>query len=283
MASSVLPGVGVALAAQSAVALPAIITVKGLKAKAGPAYKWSFNSKVTTPFTGTLYPGQNRTAKVTLDIERTSVDRGYILTGKFIITNPLQNQQLLEITGLKAVFGPLPKPVAQALDCPGAVLEAGQSLPCSFRFDLPNDKLTTMTPVVLVKGMPQLQGESMKLQWPTEADEDRDMLPHGKASEDNDCALIQLGVAAGGLEQVVRISTDEEDADILKAGMEVCEDDVSLEYNITVVSPAAAAAAPAAPAAAAAEVVVVLVFSKGMNCVHSLWTKSAWRLPYQHA
>lgn len=225
-----------ALAAQSAVALPPIITVKNLKAKAGPAYKWNINSKVATPFNGSLYPGQTSTAKVTVDIERSSVERGYVVTGKYIITNPLQNQQPMDITALKAAFGPRDAPEAKALDCPARVLEPGQSLPCSFRFDLPNDKLTTMTPIVDAIGMPQLQGEVLKLQWPTEDDEDRDMLPHGKPSEDSSCALIQLNAAAGELQQAVYISMDQEDADILAAGVEVCEEDVTLEYNITVVS-----------------------------------------------
>lgn len=228
---------GVALAAEGAWALPPIISVKNLRARAGPAYKWKVANRVISPLSGPIYPGQTGTARVSVDVERTSITKNYVVSGKLIITNPMQNQQLLEVTGLKASFSPLIpllSPLPQLLDCPAEQLQPGQSLSCNFRIDLPSGVVNTLTPQVLVKGMPQLEGEPLTLSWPS--DEDR-QLPSGKVVDaESSCALIQTQVLGGDLQQLVQVSAAGEYQDMFSTGLEVCEDKASLEYTVTVVS-----------------------------------------------
>jgi hypothetical protein len=226
-----------AFAAQQALALPPIITVKNLKAKSGPAYRWKVESHVSSPFNGPVYPGKAGTARVTVDITRTSITKGYVVTGKLLVTNPLQNSQPLSVTGLKASFGPvvpLLTPLPQQLDCPQETLQPGQSLSCSFRVELSSSAANTMTPIVLIKGLPQLQGEPMALIWPSDEEH---QLPNGKVvDQESSCALIQMQVAAGDLQPVVRVSTGKDHEDMLQAGLEVCDERAKLAYDVTVVS-----------------------------------------------
>lgn len=218
---------------------PIIITVKNLKAKSGPAYKWTVNSHVRNPFTGPVYPGKTSTARVTVDVQRTSITKNYVVTGKLIVTNPLQNTQPITVTGLKASFGQLlPLVTGQPplpLDCPQQTLESGQSLSCSFRLELSSagSVATTLTPLVFIQGMPQLQGEPLPLQWPEDEDH---QLPNGQVvDQESSCALIQLQVVAGELQPVVRVSTSKDYEDMLQAGLEVCDERVALEYDVSVV------------------------------------------------
>lgn len=172
-----------------------------------------------------------------VDVERTSITKNFVVSGKLLITNPLQNQQPMEVTGLKAKFSPLVpllSPLPQQLDCPVGVLQPGQSLSCNFRLELPSGVVNTFTPQVLLAGMPQLEGQPLNLSWPS--DEDR-QLPTGKVvDEESSCALIQTQVQGGELQRLVQVSAAEEQQDILGAGLEVCDEKASLEYTVTVVS-----------------------------------------------
>jgi hypothetical protein len=226
-----------ALAAQQALALPPIITVKNLRAKSGPAFKWKVENHVTTPFSGPVYPGKTSTARVTVDVQRTSIAKGYVVTGKLIVTNPLQNNQPLSVTAVKASFSPrvpLLTPLPQQLNCSQETLQPGQSLPCSFRLELSSSTATALTPLVLIKGMPQLEGEPLALNWPSDEEH---QLPNGKVvDQESSCALIQTRVSAGDLQGVVRVSTAEVYEDMLQAGLEVCAEKAALQYDVTVVS-----------------------------------------------
>jgi hypothetical protein len=225
--------------------LPPIITVKSLRTTTGPSYTFDVSSRLVQGLDAPLYPGQSATAKVAVDVARTKAGQGYLVTGRVIVTNPMRNPEALDVTGLKASWGPsipLITPPPQALDCPGALLQAGESLSCSFRLELATSIIKTLTPIVLLKGLPQMQGEPLPLDWPSVPQQ-----PSSAAEDTTGCALIQNQVIAGDMQPIVRISSSEEEAELMSSGIEVCSDTASFSYDVLVVSlgqagPAAAAA-----------------------------------------
>lgn len=47
---------------------PLVITLKNVRSKAGPTYKWEVTSRLAQGLDGPLYPGQSGTARVALDV-----------------------------------------------------------------------------------------------------------------------------------------------------------------------------------------------------------------------
>lgn len=218
-------------------ALPPVVTVKNLKTKSGTAYKWTVSSRVSSPFTAPVYPGQEASAKVAVDVQRTTASKGYVITGKIVVTNPPQNAEALTVIAVKASFEPalpLLTPPPQQLDCPEQSLQPGESLSCSLKVELSSNLVNKLTPLVLVKDLPPLQAESLPLTWPTDEEQ---QLPGGKVEEPSaSCALIQNQIVAGDLQSLVSAKTTAEQSDMLESGLEVCSESATLTYDITVVS-----------------------------------------------
>lgn len=218
-------------------ALPPVITVKNLRTKTGPAYRWTVSSRVKSPFSGPLYPGQTGMAKVTVDVQRSSASKGYVVSGKLLITNPHKNTDSITVTAVKARFDPLVPlltPLPKQLDCPQMTLLPGNLMSCNFKFDLSSKVVTSLTPLIVLKNLPEMQGEALNLKWIDEEEETPSGSKHDE--ETASCALIQNQLVTAELDSLATLHTTEEFADTLTTGLEVCNETTSLTYDVQVVS-----------------------------------------------
>jgi hypothetical protein len=225
-------------AAAAAQGLPPIITVKNVRTHVGPTYKWDVRSTVLgAPAVEQLYPGTTASAKVALAVTRTKAGRGFLVTGKVLVTNPRPNAAPLDVKQVKVAWGPvipLLTPSPTQLDCEARLLAPGKSMSCSFRTEASTGIIKTMTPQVLIAGLPLMQGQPVPIEWSTDAEP----APGSRAAQDTSgCALISSQVVAGELLQPgVRVSAAKDQADLLTTGVEVCGDSASFTYNIVMVS-----------------------------------------------
>jgi hypothetical protein len=202
------------------------VRLRNVETSTGPAYTWQVTSSIGGPQNITLYGNQTASTTFNVDVKRTPAGNGYTITGRVVITNTPDAYEVVSVDSVRMLLGPgLPwfGPTPRVLDCKQREVMPGDSVSCAFRLHVSNTATNSIRPSVDIKGQRQpVQGETISVTFPAEA---------AASSSSSNCAVIRDSIVADGAERGIQLKGAGSSAELLGAGVRVCEESASFTYT----------------------------------------------------